>query len=82
MPRQKGKTEKVMRLQEDLDCITGSLVGWEIAERILRLRIEQARQRTGLDELLSPALAELDEMSMRVRAAKAQVSRTLARLTE
>ncbi|PKN91081.1 MAG: hypothetical protein CVU44_20920 [Chloroflexi bacterium HGW-Chloroflexi-6] len=82
MPRAKGKTDQVMRLQEDLDCITGALVGWEIAERILRLRIEQARQRTGLDELLSPALTELDEMSKRVRAAKMQVSHTLTRLTE
>lgn len=82
MPRKKGKTNQVMALQEELDCVTGALVGWEIAERILRMRIDQARQRTGLDELLLPALDELDTMTNRVQAAKSHVSRTLDKLTE
>jgi hypothetical protein len=82
MPRKKGKTKNVMAIQAELDCITGALVGWEIAESILRLRINQARQRTGLDELLLPALDELDIMHQRVMAAKSQVSHALGMLTE
>jgi hypothetical protein len=71
-----------MGLQEQLDCVTSALVGWEISERMVRLRIEQARQRTGLHDLLVPALDELDEMTRRVDAAKGHVSRTLQKLTE
>lgn len=82
MPRAKGKTADYMLLQEQLDDVTTALVGWEIAERFLRLRIEQAHRRTGLDDLLLPALGELDRMSQCVQAAKSQVSRTLASLLE
>ena len=82
MPRAKGKTADFMLLQEQLDSVTGALVGWEIAERFLRIRIIQAHQRTGLDDLLLPALDELDEMSRRVQAAKTQVSRTLDSLLD
>lgn len=82
MPRAKGKTKNYMRLQEQLDDVTTALVGWEVAERFLRIRIEQAKRRAGLDELLSPALGELDRMSQCVDAAKLHVSRTLDSLLE
>jgi hypothetical protein len=82
MPRAKGKTNEYMHIQADMDDITSALIGWEIAERFIRIRIEQARQRTGMDELLVPALDELDIMSAQVRAAKSHVSKTLARLME
>ena len=78
----KGRTRSYMAIQEELDCINGALVGWEISARFLRLRIQQARARTGLDELLSPALAELDAMSVRVASAKQQIASTLTRLVE
>lgn len=76
----KGRNYRYMTIQEELDCVTGALVGWEISARFLRLRIEQARTRTGLNDLLSPALAELDAMSAKVASAKQQVASTLARL--
>lgn len=82
MTRPKGLSKKAMVIQEDLDCITSALLGWDICEEFLRLRIEQANQRTGLNELLLPALDELDEMSRRMAAAKSHVSRALTRLTE
>ena len=82
MPRAKGKTADFMQLQEQLDEVTTALVAWEIAERFLRIRIEQARRRTGLDDLLLPALAELDEMGKQIKAAKLQVSRTLDSLLD
>jgi hypothetical protein len=82
MTKPKGKTRAVMAIQEQLDCIMGALVGWEMAERIIRIRIAQAHERTGLTDLLIPALEELDTMSARVCAAKAQVSRALSMLVE
>ena len=69
-------------LRDALECATGALVRAEYLHRITRLRISQARQRSGLGDLLDPALAELDDINRSVRAAKAEMSRALARLTE
>lgn len=46
-----------------------------------RLRVEQARVRTGLDGLLSPALAEVDEVSTAAAEIGEQVRAALERLT-
>jgi hypothetical protein len=69
-------------LREALECATGALVRAEYTHRITRLRVDQARQRSGLDDLLDPALTELDDIYRSVMAAKTQVSRALTRLTE
>lgn len=69
-------------LRDALECATGALVRAEYMHRITRLRVDQARQRSGLGDLLDPALIELDDIHQSVMAAKAQVSRALARLTK
>jgi hypothetical protein len=49
---------------------------------VTRLRVEQARQRTGLSGLLSPALDELDDVNQAVSVIREQVSTALAKLLE
>ena len=49
---------------------------------VTRLRVEQARQRTGLTGLLSPALDELDDVNQAVSMIGQQVTSVLAKLTE
>lgn len=82
MTKRKGLTKAAVHIQEDLDCVTGALIGWEMCERLVRLRIDQACQRTGERELLIPALDELDSMVKRVQAARLHISQALSRLTE
>jgi hypothetical protein len=67
-------------LREALECATGALVRAEYLHRITRLRVVQARQRSGLGDLLDPALTELDDIHQSVLAAKAQVSHALTKL--
>lgn len=47
---------------------------------VTRLRVEQARDRTGLDALLCPALDEIDEINKAVAVMGQQVSMALERL--
>ena len=49
---------------------------------VTRLRVEQARQRTGLTGLLSPALDELDDVNQAVTTIGQQVTSALDRLLE
>lgn len=46
----------------------------------VQLRVSQAHQRTGLDELLLPALEDLEDIRRSAQSAQAQVSAALARL--
>ncbi len=58
-------------------------VEWAVIRRampITRLRMEQARDRTGLTALLCPALAEMDDMNVCVTMIGEQVSAALAKL--
>jgi hypothetical protein len=48
----------------------------------VRLRVTQAQQRTGLDELLSPALEDLDDIRRSAQSAQDQVSAALSKLLE
>lgn len=82
MPRAKGLSVAALRVQEDLDCIQAALVGWEISAKLMRLRIEQARQRSGLAALIDPALDELAVMHCKIRAAHRHISKARARLVE
>lgn len=65
-----------------LETIAAELAAIREISPITRLRMMQAMQRTGLVGLVSPALDELDYMSMAVREAQAQVSMALAALVE
>ncbi|MBI5964905.1 MAG: hypothetical protein HY863_15610 [Chloroflexi bacterium] len=49
---------------------------------ITRLRIEQARDRTGLTSLLCPALDEIDDVSRSASVIGDQVTAALAKLKE
>jgi division protein CdvB (Snf7/Vps24/ESCRT-III family) len=49
---------------------------------VTRLRVEQARDRTGLDALLCPALDEIDEVNKAVTMIGQQVSVALRKLEQ
>lgn len=78
MPRISGVTGDLVAVRAALECATASLVRIEFTERITRLRMEQARARTGLGELLDPALDELGEMASAAQSAKAEIAAVLA----
>jgi hypothetical protein len=80
MPRSKGQDGRVVSLTRSLENATAALVHCEYIERITRLRVEQARHRSGLHDLLNPALQELDEMTRSVQVAKQEVAQALAQL--
>lgn len=50
------------RIRAALETIGEELVVIEPCHRMIALRIEQARQRSGLDGLLSPALEEVSTL--------------------
>jgi hypothetical protein len=70
------------QLRAALEGIAAELAMVRDVNLITHLRVMQAMQRTGLIGLMSPALDELDEMSMAIREAQAQVSAALATLKE
>lgn len=82
MPRNKGMTGKQVAARDSLECAVAALVRIEYLLRITRLRMEQARKRCGLGELLDPALAELSEVVSAVRAAKAHIGAALRQVVE
>lgn len=79
MPR---ANKKDTELRARLETIAVQLAVIRSAMPVTRLRLEQARQRTGLTGLLSPALDELDSMRQAVDAIGEQVVSTLAKLVE
>lgn len=70
------------KVRADLDGVTLALVDCREVEPYVRLRIEQAIRRAGLDELLGPALEDLDRMVKAVDEAMAQVRTARSRLEE
>lgn len=69
-------------LRASIETIAAQVAVIRNAMPVTRLRVEQARQRTGLTSLLSPALDELDDVCQAVDAIGEQVTSTLAMLTE
>jgi len=67
-------------LREALENATGSMVRIRYMQRIVRLRVDQARQRTGLEDLLAPALADLDDIGRSAQVAQDQVRAALVQL--
>lgn len=82
MPRNRGTTAGAVALRDTLECAVAALVRAERLERITHLRIEQARARCGLGDLLDPALGELTEIMGAVRSAKAHVGVALRQVVE
>lgn len=79
MPR---ANKKDTELRSAFETIAAQVAVIRSAMPVTRLRVEQARQRTGLTGLLSPALDELDGMRQAVDAIGEQVTSTLAKLME
>lgn len=71
---------EVAALRESLENATGALVRIRYVERLVRLRVDQARLRAGLYDLLTPALSDLDDISRSAQAAQDQVGAALIQL--
>lgn len=76
------KNKDITALRTAIETIAAQVAVIRSAMPVTRLRVEQARQRTGLTGLLSPALDELDGMRQAVDAIGEQVTSTLAKLME
>lgn len=74
--------KRITELRAAIETIGAQVAVIRSAMPVTRLRVEQARQRTGLTSLLSPALDELDGMCQAVDAIGEQVTSTLAKLME
>lgn len=76
------KAEGTGKVRAELEGITLALVDIEDAMPFVRQRIEQAIRRSGMNDLLSPALEELERMIKDVKQAKAQVNAAVSKLME
>lgn len=76
------KAKGTGKVRAELEGATLSLVDAEEVFPFIRLRIEQAIRRGGLDDLLAPALQDLIRVVRSVGEAKSQVSAATARLME
>jgi hypothetical protein len=70
------------QLREALEGAAWLMARIDQFQGFVRLRVVQAQQRTGLNDLLSPALVDLDDISQSARSAQAQVDVALAMLLE
>jgi hypothetical protein len=69
-------------LREALEGAAWLMARIDQFQGFVRLRVIQAQQRTGLDDLLLPALDDLDDISQSARSAQGQVGTALAQLLE
>lgn len=69
-------------IRSALETICAELAVIRGAMPITRLRVRQARERSGLTALLSPALDELDNVDQSVDVIGKQVTSALAKLLE
>lgn len=74
--------KQATELREALEGAAWLMARIQQFQGFVRLRVSQAQQRTGLDELLLPALEDLDDISRSARAAQDQVDLALAHLLE
>ena len=61
--------KQVTDLRESLEGAAWLMARIDQFQGFVRLRVVQAHQRTGLDELLLPALDDLDDISKSARSA-------------
>jgi len=74
------KAEGTGKVRAELEGATLALVDAEEVIPFIRLRIEQALRRGGLNDLLGPALQDLARIASAVREAKDQVNVATVRL--
>lgn len=82
MPRNKGQNGAVVKVREDLEAVLGALADHDECVPLLALRIHQAIRRAGLNDLLEPALSDLERMTRDVDDARSQVVRAVQRMME
>lgn len=76
------KNKNITDLRTAFETIALQVAVIRSAMPVTILRVQQARQRTGLTGLLSPALDELDGICQAVDAIGEQVTSMLAKLME
>jgi hypothetical protein len=70
------------QIRAALETIGAEIAVLRSTAQLTRLRVQQARERTGLDSLLCPALDEIDEIRMAVVVIDQQVGVALAELAQ
>jgi hypothetical protein len=73
-----GKVDGTGKIRAQLECAILALVDMQEAMPFVRQRIEQTIRRTGMTELLSPALDDLDRMAQDAAEAKADVGAAIS----
>jgi hypothetical protein len=75
-----GKVDGTGKIRAQLECAILALVDTQEALPFVRQRIEQTMRRTGMTDLLSPALDDLDRISKDIAEAKADVGASITTL--
>ena len=70
------------KIRADLEAVLGALADIDECVPLVQLRINQAIRRTGLGDLLVPALSDLERMVNDVVDARLQVQSAINRLME
>jgi hypothetical protein len=76
------KAEGTGKIRAELEGVTLALVDVEEVIPFINQRIEQAISRTGMSNLLSPALEDVQRIVRAVADAKSQVSAATVKLME
>lgn len=79
MPRGDQRDTEIRRA---LETVATELAIMDDARAFASLRVRQAETRTGLTQLLGPALVELSRIEQGICTARTQVSAALLTLTE
>lgn len=82
MSRTRGQSGAVCKIRADLEAALGALADHAECSPRVDLRIRQAIRRSGLDNLLSPALEDLERMVNDVVDMQAQVLSALEKLND
>lgn len=82
MPRSKGQCKSVLKVRADLEAALGALADHGECSPRVEIRIRQAIRRADLDNLLLPALDDMERMISDVTDAKLQVRAALAKIAE
>lgn len=82
MSRTKGQDKHALKVRAELEGALGDIADYLECNQLVALRIQQAARRTGLGNLLVPALDELARMDADVASARKQVVAALARMQE
>ncbi len=80
MSRPRGYDGRTVRARAALEDTTAAIVRAELLLRMVRLRVTQALERSGLWALLGPAVDDLDDARSTLARAKGYLSDTTQRL--